>query len=182
MGRKKFGRPRGKARMHNPRNTQKRRVDERVAWAIWQATKKPDEHLPPDVRKKALGLMEPDSPEEVQLESFLRDPEGEVFRNKKGELEAVGYVLFFEGWDDARGRAVQFEKLLKKSGLLNGVKVEVAAITKEDRENYEIRKEWVCKLRINAIRDENVEDFTRQEEKLYSRALRAEEEKEEYEG
>ena len=101
-------------------------------------------------------------------------------RNAKGEREAEGYVLFFENKSDAESQAERLERVMKKCGLLGRVHASVTKVGKEDKAEYQLEPEWKFKLRITAVKKEDLSGLNRHEESLYLRALRAEEELGEY--
>ncbi len=177
MGKREYGNPKkSRTRRHDHLRTLKAYVDERIAWAAWQVTHKPDKDFPADVNKRALGLMPADSPEVGYFIAFLKNPERELRRNANGKREAEGYVLFFEKKADAESQAERLGRVMKKCGLLGKVEVRISEISKTDRGEYEIQKGWRYKLRITAVKKEDVGGLTRHEEKIYLRALRAEKE------
>jgi len=182
MGRKKYDNPketRTKKHANQEANTRSY-IEERVAWAVWQVTRKPNKDFPDDVNKRALGLMPQDSPQQEYFEHFIQNPEEDLRRNAKGEREAEGYVLFFENKSDAESQAERLERVMKKCGLLGRVHASVTKVGKEDRAEYQLEPEWKFKLRITAVKKEDLSGLNRHEESLYLRALRAEEELGEY--
>ena len=178
MPKKDYGNPKkSRIKLHGQqRVTLKATIGERVSWAIWQVTHKPNKDFPTDVNKRALGLMLPDSPEQRYFEYFIQNPERDLRRNAKGDREAEGYVLFFEAKTDAESQAERLLRVMKKCGLLGCVRAEITLISKTDKKEYVIPPGWKFKLRIMAVKKEDVGGLTRHEEKTYARALRAEEE------
>jgi len=178
MPKKEYGNPKkSRTKRHDQKKgTLKATIEERVAWAVWQVTHKPNKDFPKDVNKRAFGLMPPDSQEQRYFEYFIQNPERDLRRNAKGEREAEGYVLFFEEKADAESQAERLERVMKKCGLLGRVHAKVSPISKMDRVEYEIPPGWKFRLRITAVKKEDVRGLTRHEEKTYARALRAEKE------